>query len=224
MPIHMKYRRIALPALTLLALLATGGCMTDNGKNEPLPVKSQPRAEYEVRALIDLLAEEIGSEVDAKTVDKRFRDCIGKNNETADDGRFDLSYTAQVPLPRAQYNAGLRKLKKKLEDEGYKVSSYREGDWRHILLYSKGGDANFFVSVGATKPPYDQMVLGVTTPCFLPPGTKQEEVSAPLPRPQRESAPVAAPAPAPVPVPVQVPAPATERPVVQRPAGAGDFG
>ncbi|MFE9397510.1 hypothetical protein [Streptomyces flavidovirens] len=216
MPIHMKCRRTALPVLTLLALLATGGCMTDNGKNDPLPVKSQQKAEYDVRALVNLLADEIGSEADNKTVDKRFRECRGKEGEQANDGRFYLSYTAQVPLPRAEYNAGLRKLKKKLEDEGYKVSSYREGDWRHILLYSKGGDANFFVSVGAMKPPYDRMILGVTTPCFLPPGKKQEEVSAPLPRPQRESVPVAAPAVA--------PAPAQERPVVQRPSGAGDFG
>lgn len=190
--------------------------MTDSGKNDPLPVKSQQKAEYEVRALIDLLAEEIGSEVDAKSVDKRFRDCIGKNNETANDGRFDLDYTVQAPLPRAQYNTALAKLKKTLEAEGYKVSAYREGDWRHILLYAKGGDANFFVSVGAMKPPYDRMILSVTTPCFLPPGKKQEEVSAPLPRPQRESVPVAAPAVA--------PGQAQERPVVQRPAGAGDFG
>ncbi|WP_028813156.1 hypothetical protein [Streptomyces flavidovirens] len=215
MRIHMKCRRTALPVLTLLALLATGGCMTD-GKNDPLPVKSQQKTEYEVRALIDLLAEEIGSEVDAKSVDKEFRDCIGKNNETANDGRFDLDYTVQTLLPRAQYNTALGKLKKRLEAEGYKVSAYREGDWRHILLYAKGGDANFFVSVGAMKPPYDRMILSVTTPCFLPPGTKQEEVSAPLPRPQRESVPVAAPAVA--------EAQAQERPVVQRPAGPGDFG
>jgi hypothetical protein len=190
--------------------------MTDNGKNDPLPVKSQPRAEYEVRALIDLLAEEVGSEVDAKTVDKRFRDCIGKNNETANDGRFDLDYTARFPLPRAQYNAALKKLKKKLESEDYKVSAYREGDWRHILLYAKGGDANFFVSVGATKPPHDEMILAVTTPCFLPPGTKQEDVSVPRPRPQRDSASVVAPPP--------VPTPARERLAVQRPAAVGDFG
>ncbi|MGW7054985.1 hypothetical protein [Streptomyces sp. NPDC054887] len=216
MPIHMKCRRTALPVLTLLALLATGGCMTDNGKNAPLPVKSRPKAEYEVRALIDVLAEEIGSEVDAKTVDKQFRDCIGKNNETANDGRFDLNYTAQAPLPRAQYNTALGTLKKRLKAEGYKVTGYREGDWRHILLYAKGGDAGFFVSVGAAKPPHDMMIFGVSTPCFLPPETEQEVVSAPLPRPRRESAPVAAPAPD--------LAPAPDRPVIRRPAGAGDFG
>ncbi|WP_141662868.1 hypothetical protein [Streptomyces sp. Wb2n-11] len=62
------------------------------------------------------------------------------------------------------------------------------------------------------KPPYDRMILSVTTPCFLPPETKQEEVSAPLPRPQRASAPLTARAPAP------------ERPAAQRPAGVGDFG
>ncbi|MDI3407940.1 hypothetical protein [Streptomyces cavernicola] len=175
--------------------------MTDSGKNAPLPVKSQSRAEYEVRALIDLLAAEIGSEVDTETVDKNFRECRGKQGEEASDGRFDLGYSVAVPHPRAEYNSGLQRLRKKLEAKGYKVTDYREGDWRNILLYAKGGDSNYFVSVGASKPPYDEMVVYVTTPCFLPPGVEQEQVSAPLPHPQRDATPaapvIAAPAPTP---------------------------
>ncbi|MDG4861752.1 hypothetical protein P8605_26795 [Streptomyces sp. T-3] len=214
MPIHLNCRRAALPALTLLALLATGGCMNDNGKNDPLPEKSRSKAEYEARALIDQLADEVGSEVDAKTVDKRFRECEGKNGEVANDSRFILAYSAVFPLERAQFNPGLRKFKKVLEAEGYKISGYREGDWRHILLYAKGGDSGFFVSVDAQKPPYDEMAVSVTTPCFLPPGARQEQVSAP--GPQRDYAPVAA--------PVSSPAPDQDQPAPQRPARAGDFG
>ncbi|MDI3386512.1 hypothetical protein QIS99_09835 [Streptomyces sp. B-S-A8] len=185
----LKRRRIALPLLALFALLATAGCMTDNGKNDPLPVKSKSKAEHEVRALIDLLADEIGSEVDTETVDKNFHECRGRQGEEANDGRFDLGYSVAVPQPRAEYNSALKRLRKRLEAEGYKVSDYREGDWRHVLLYAKGGNANYFVSVGASKPPYDEMTLAVKTPCFLPPGVEQEQVSAPLPRPQGDATP-----------------------------------
>ncbi|MDQ8704584.1 hypothetical protein RCO28_19115 [Streptomyces sp. LHD-70] len=195
--------------------------MTDSGKNDPLPVKSQSRAEYEVRALIDLLADELGSEVDTETVNKNFRECRGKQGDEANDGRFDLGYSAAVPHPRAEYNSGLKKLRKKLEAKGYKVTDYREGDWRHILLYAKGGDANYFVSVGASKPPYDEMTVYVTTPCFLPPGVDQEQVSAPQPRPQRDTAPAVPAAPA---VTAAPPAAPVRTPAVPAPARQPDSG
>ncbi|MFD1919528.1 hypothetical protein [Streptomyces beijiangensis] len=167
--------------------------MTDNGKNDPLPVRSQEKAKYDVRALLDLLAEDIGTTVDSKTVDMKFRDCMGKNGEISHDGRFDLSYLVSAPVPRARYNTALLTLRKKLEAGGYRISGYREGEWREILLYAKGGTSNFFISVSASKPPYDELNLSVTTPCFMPPGKHQEQVSAPAPRQE----PVAAiPAPA----------------------------
>ncbi|MDI3407943.1 hypothetical protein [Streptomyces cavernicola] len=170
----MIHRRRTPPTLALLTSLALAGCTAGSGKNDPLPVKSKSKAEYEVRALIDLLADEIGSEADPETVDKNFRECRGKQGEEANDGRFDLGYSVAVPHPRAEYNPGLKKLRKRLEAEGYKVTDYREGDWRNILLYAKGGDANYFVRVGASKPPYDEMTLSVKTPCFLPPMVDQE--------------------------------------------------
>jgi hypothetical protein len=180
--------------MTLLALLATGGCMTDDGKNDPLPVRSQAKTEYEVRALIDLLADAVGSEVEGKSVDKKFGQCMGKDGEIAHDGRFDLDYLAAVPLPREKYNTALRALRERLEAEKYKVSDYREGEWRDILIYAKGTDSSFFVSVHAAKPPYDELTLHVTTPCYLPPGKHQEQISAPAPR-QEPLAAVPAPAP-----------------------------
>lgn len=191
--------------------------MTDNAKNDPLPVKSKSRAEYEARALVDLLADAIGSEVDAKSVDKKVRECRGKQGEEANDGRFDLAYSAAVPHARAGYSTALKKLRKKLEAEGYRVSDYREGDWRHILLYAKGGDAHYFVRVGASKPPYDELTLSVKTPCFLPPGVDQEQVSAPQPRPPRDDAPVAAAPPA-------APTPAREEDLGQHPTVVRHFG
>jgi hypothetical protein len=153
--------------------------MSDDGKNDPLPVKSRDKAEFDVRSLIDRLGDEIGTQPDSETVDKEFRDCVGKQGETADDGRFDMHYRAEMPLPRGEYDDALRKLKKKLKSGGYKITGYREGDWQEVLLYAKGGNDDFFVSVGGVKPPHEALTFAVTTPCFLPPGAEQEHVSAP---------------------------------------------
>ncbi|MFG2097209.1 hypothetical protein [Streptomyces sp. NPDC048612] len=153
--------------------------MTDSGKNDPLPVKSKDGAEHSVRALIDQLASQYGLRVDDKTVRKEFRDCFGKNHEHANDGRFDLTYSVRSRLPGDQHGKALRAMRKKLEAEGYKISGYRQ-DSSDALMDAKGGKDNFFVSVESYVPATD-LVFSVNTPCFLPPGVKQEQVSAPAP-------------------------------------------
>ncbi|MEV0091851.1 hypothetical protein [Streptomyces sp. NPDC050738] len=88
---------------------------------------------------------------------------------------------------------GDRVLRKKLEAEGYKVSDYREGDWKALLLYARHRESGFFVDVGAEGPPHDQLILSVVTPCYMPPGKHQEQISAPAPRlPQVAPVPAAA--------------------------------
>ncbi|MFI7102887.1 hypothetical protein ACIBK8_26435 [Streptomyces sp. NPDC050161] len=148
--------------------------MTDSGKNDPLPVKSRVGAEHSARELIDSLARQYGLQADDGTVSKEFFECFGENHEHADDGRFDLSYAVRAELPRDEHGKALRPMRKKLEAEGYKISSYRE---EPALMDAKGGGDKFFVSV-ETYGRGNALVFSVETPCFLPPGTKQQQVSA----------------------------------------------
>lgn len=156
--------------------------MNDGGKNDPLPVKSREQAEHLVRNLVDLLAGEYELKVDGKSVDKEFRDCYGKGGESANDGRFDLTYAVRATLPEAEHGKAIRAMRKRLEAGGYEISGYREDKSKKpwALMDAKGGEDNLFVSVESYMPP-TQLVFSVTTPCFLPPGTKQEQVSAPAP-------------------------------------------
>ncbi|GCD45907.1 hypothetical protein [Streptomyces paromomycinus] len=156
--------------------------MNDGGKNDPLPVKSQEQAEQAARGLIDSLAAEYGVKADGKTVNKEFRDCHGKDGESSDDGRFILSYAVRAPVPEAEHGKAVRAMRRKLEADGYKVSGYREDKTKKpwALLDAKGGRDRLFISVQSYVPP-DQLTFSVTTPCFLPPGVKQEQVSAPAP-------------------------------------------
>lgn len=154
--------------------------MTDSGKNDPLPVKSKDGAERSARELIDSLAGQYRLQVDGTTVNKEFRDCFGKNHERASDGRFDLSYSVRAQLPGAEHGKALRPMRKKLEAEGYKILGYR-AEPSQALMDAKGGSDDFFISVDS----YGQgnaLVFSVNTPCLLPPGVKQEQVSAPAPK------------------------------------------
>ncbi|AJC55629.1 hypothetical protein [Streptomyces sp. 769] len=171
--------RIGMLGLALLALLASGGCMNNGGKNDPLPVKSHGQAEHLVRNLVDSLAGEYGLKVDGKTVNKEFRDCFGKEGESASDSRFDLTYAVRVTLPEAEHGKAIRAMRKRLEAEGYKISGYREDKTKNPWALMDAKDS-LFVSVQSYMPP-TQLVFSVTTPCFLPPGTKQEQISAPAP-------------------------------------------
>ena len=156
--------------------------MNDGGKNDPLPVKSQEQAEHLVRSLVDSLAEEHHLKVDGKTVHKEFRDCFGKEGESADDGRFDLTYAVRAALPKPEHGKAIRAMRKKLEAQGFKISGYREDKTKDpwALMDAEGGKDDLSVSVESYMPP-NQLVFSVNTPCFLPPGVKQQQVSAPAP-------------------------------------------
>ncbi|MER6053169.1 hypothetical protein ABT168_38005, partial [Streptomyces sp. NPDC001793] len=147
--------RIGMLGFALLALLASGGCMYDGGKNDPLPVKSRGQAEHLVRSLVDSMAGEYGLKADDKTVDKEFRDCFGKGGESATDGRFDLTYAVRATLPEPEHGRAIRAMRKKLEAEGYKISGYREDRTKNpwALMDAKGGKDNLFVTVQSYMPP-----------------------------------------------------------------------
>lgn len=160
--------------------------MNDGGKNDPLPQKSRERAELQARSLVGTLSREYGLTIDESSGDAEFRECTGKDGERAHDGRFDLSYIARVPVPEAEHGNALRAMRKRLEAEGFTISDYREDKSKDpwALMYAKGGQDNFFVSVVSGIPP-NSLIFSVSSPCFLPPGRKQDQVSAPAPRPHR---------------------------------------
>ncbi|MFI1199852.1 hypothetical protein ACH4VR_10395 [Streptomyces sp. NPDC020883] len=153
--------------------------MLDSGKNDPLPVKSRDGAERSARALIDSLASQYGLRVDDKTVDKEFYECFGKNHERATDGRFDLSYAVRAQLPGGEHGKALGPMRKRLEAEGFKILGYREKP-SQALMDARGGSDNLFISIDSYGR-RDALVFSVETPCFLPPGVKQEQISAPAP-------------------------------------------
>ncbi|MFG2402142.1 hypothetical protein [Streptomyces lydicus] len=153
--------------------------MNNSGKNDPLPVKSRENAAQMARDMAESLAGQYSLKVDDSTVNKEFRDCFGKDHEHATDGRFDLTYSIRAKIPGNEHGKAIRAMRKKLEDSHYKISGYRE-DNSDALMDAKGGRDDLFVSVESYMPA-TELVFSISTPCFLPPGVKQQQVSAPAP-------------------------------------------
>ncbi|MET9292518.1 hypothetical protein [Streptomyces sp. NPDC003077] len=177
-----RLKNLTRISLAALALLTSAACMNGGGKNEPLPVKGQKQAEQMARGLLDSLAAEYGLKIDDKSVNSESFNCYGKNRESANDGRYTLNYAARARIFESEHGKAIRAMRKRLEADGYRIVGYREDKavkpW--ALLDAKGGKDNLFVSVESYMPS-DQLTFSVDTPCFLPPGTKQEQVSAPAP-------------------------------------------
>jgi hypothetical protein len=95
----------------------------------------------------------------------------------AHDGRFLLSYRAEVPLAaRKQGSAGAR-IRGDLKKRGYEIISFRDDPSMDpaVLLQAHSPDKDLSIDVAGYKSP-EVVDLAVFTPCLLPPGVEQEQL------------------------------------------------
>ncbi|GAA3393750.1 hypothetical protein GCM10017752_36070 [Streptomyces roseoviridis] len=167
-------RRASLALVPTLALLL-GGCVSSDGKNDPLPRMSKAEAEAWAEHWTESMARTAEAEIIPADRQANFHDCSGKNGESADDGRFVLMYDARAKLPRARQAAGIRAIKAELEKRGFEIVGYRSDPTMDPanLVDAKQPKERFFVSAGDLD---DELItLIVHTPCLLPPGVEQQE-------------------------------------------------
>ncbi|MFJ6212621.1 hypothetical protein ACIQGZ_04705 [Streptomyces sp. NPDC092296] len=155
-------------------LLTTGACMSDNGKNDPLPQLSKERAVQWAEEHTARMAEASGVELDRQSADPVFEDCVGRNDEVAHDGRYSLYYTVYAPVPRARHTEVARRLRADFEKEGYRITGYREyeDDYRTALVDARDDETRFTFATGSVSP--TRYLFSVRTPCVIPPGTTQQ--------------------------------------------------
>lgn len=179
--IHSKvaiklFRRTRPIALAASIILLTGACMSQqsNDSNKALPRKSREEsltwAKHYTSTMAHYAEVKIGSKFGPFT---HFEDCVGQNDEVADDGRYTLTYTAYANLPREDHASAVRKLRMALEKHaGVKVTDYDEHP--RAILYGHHDGENFDLIADTVKPP-NTLRLSVSTPCFLPPGATQQK-------------------------------------------------
>ncbi|MEU3709235.1 hypothetical protein [Streptomyces catenulae] len=163
--------------LTFSVTLFTGGCMSQNDAalNKPLPRKIRTAALSWAKQYTNVMAHYAGVSVaDAPPPLESFEDCVGQNDEVADDGRFTLSYTVYAHLPQGKHIEAVRKVRHALEEHAVKITSYEERPARpEVLLYGYHEKERFSLIADSVKPP-NLLRFSVSTPCFLPPGAEQQ--------------------------------------------------
>ncbi|MFE3738064.1 hypothetical protein [Streptomyces sp. NPDC059134] len=177
-PLSSTMLRRGTTALALTLFL--GGCMSDGGINDPLPRMSKEKAEEWARHWTESMARtaqaEIESETDPDLPAAKFTDCVGKNNEVADDGRFTLRYSVRAKLPRERQAEAIRAVRDTLKAKGFEIQGYRSDPSKDPvnLVDAKHPKDHQFVSVEDLDD--KRILLVVSTPCLLPPGVEQQDL------------------------------------------------
>ncbi|WP_327272725.1 hypothetical protein OG609_11565 [Streptomyces sp. NBC_01224] len=151
--------------------------MSDEGVNDPLPRMSREKAEKWAKHWTDSMVSTAHAHLDPNTARPTadFTNCIGSNNEEADDGRFTLSYSVRGTLPRAQHAQAVTDIEKTLKGKGFDIQSFEvdlDTEPANVVDAKHPKDQQF-VSVGSVDK--DLLVFIVSTPCLLPPGVEQQK-------------------------------------------------
>ncbi|MET9698896.1 hypothetical protein ABZY31_18485 [Streptomyces sp. NPDC006529] len=168
----MNRRKNAAVALALVLLL--GGCMSDDGINDPLPRMSREKAEEWGRHWVESMVRTTQGETLPGTLEPHFSECTGKGSETAEDGRFTLQYNGRATVPRDKQQAAIRALRDELKTQGFEIVGYREDtsvDPAYLVDAQHPKDRQF---VSAEDLDGNTFTYVVNTPCLLPPGVEQQ--------------------------------------------------
>ncbi|MCD0483946.1 hypothetical protein LO771_16475, partial [Streptacidiphilus sp. ASG 303] len=90
----------------------------DDGKNDPLPRLSRERATRWAEEHTARMAEAAGVELDRKSAESIFEECVGRNDEVVRDGRYSLYYTVYAPVARERQTEVARRLRADFEKGG----------------------------------------------------------------------------------------------------------
>ncbi|WP_314615507.1 hypothetical protein [Streptomyces stackebrandtii] len=173
------FRRASL-ALVPMLVLALGGCVSDdttkNGKNDPLPRMSRDKAQAWAKHWTESMARTARAEIVPSTHQANFTNCLGKNGESAKDGRFTLAYNVRAELPKAEHAAGIQAITAELQAQGFKIVGSRSdaaADRGGYLVQAQHPKDRQYVSAGDVSD--TRITLNVNTPCLLPPEAEQQE-------------------------------------------------
>ncbi|MBD0670114.1 hypothetical protein [Streptomyces sp. CBMA156] len=159
-----------------------------DGKDDPLPVKSKQDSLDWARQIIAHVAQETGARINPEPENFGFTPCIGRNGESAPDGRYTLDYGVHADVPDDQHNEVLRKARDLLTREGLKVTEYREvptGDpsAQPIAAFSaRHPESRYVIDVDSTAG-HNRLSLVVRTPCLMPPPESAAPSEMPTPTP-----------------------------------------
>ncbi|MDG4788669.1 hypothetical protein O7626_22545 [Micromonospora sp. WMMD1102] len=95
--------------------------------------------------------------------------CDDPGGDLADDGRYQVSGSWQVPLPPGRHRATFRQLREDWQARAIEITEYRElPDGVKVSLAGRDPAAGFSLSLTSTQPP-DAVALLVVSSCVISP-------------------------------------------------------
>ncbi|MFE5185298.1 hypothetical protein [Streptomyces sp. NPDC056628] len=164
----------------LAALLLTAACTSGSeDPNVPLPRREKDDALRWAKDYTAYVAKLTDVELLPDTEKVHFEDCLGKNDEVAEDGRYSLFYYVYSPAPATDHTRIVRRLRSELPKRGYEVTAYREfkNAYESATLGARNKN-NYTVeadTVGSGEDKPQRFSFAVRTPCMLPPGVEQQQ-------------------------------------------------
>ncbi|MEU6541825.1 hypothetical protein [Streptomyces sp. NPDC046859] len=146
----------------------------------PLPRTAKDDALRWAKDRTAYMAEITDVQLKPSTATVHFENCLGANDEVAEDGRYSLFYYVDSLAPVTEHTRVVRTLRQKLEKQGYEVTGYREFKDAYTSAVFRANDRKSHYRVtaetvgsGKTKP--QALSFAVRTPCMLPPGVEQQQ-------------------------------------------------
>jgi hypothetical protein len=153
---------------------------SDDSKNAPLPRMEKDAALKWAKDYTAYMARIADVELTPSSAKAHFENCIGADDEVAEDGRYSLFYYVNSQAPVTEHTRVVRTLRRELSQQGYEVTGYREfKDAYESAVFRANNKENSYrvtaetVGSGKTKP--QALSFSVRTQCMLPPGAKQQQ-------------------------------------------------
>ncbi|MEE1788906.1 hypothetical protein PUR71_39305 [Streptomyces sp. SP17BM10] len=143
--------------------------MSTPGPNDPLPVKARQDAQDWAKHMTEYMAQTAGAVLDTGSTEPIFSDCVGKNDEVVNDGRYKLMYAVYSSTPLEQHPEAIRKVRTMLEQQGFKIDGYRESINGKVdtILDASQPSSRYLITVETTTG--GLLAFRVRTPCLMPP-------------------------------------------------------
>ncbi|MFE3600282.1 hypothetical protein [Streptomyces sp. NPDC059142] len=137
--------------------------------------KAEEWARHWTESMARTARAEIKPETDPDVPAASFTNCIGKNGESADDGRFTLNYSVRAKLPADQHAEAIRAIRDTLKEKGFEIQGYRSDPSKDPANLVDARHPKDHQSISAEDLNDELLVLIVNTPCLLPPGAEQRQ-------------------------------------------------
>ncbi|GAB2894595.1 hypothetical protein GCM10022245_32330 [Streptomyces mayteni] len=148
---------------------------SDDAINDPLPRMTRDEADEWTTHWAESMARSAGAELALETVRSSFLDCVGQNDEVADDGRFTHSYSVLANIEPERNVEAIRSIRDALESNGLEIQGYRSDPSLNPANLVDARHPEDQQSVTAEDHEEGQLLFIIRTPCLLPPGVEQQQ-------------------------------------------------